>query len=195
MDSDRHSLRAARRLARSGEQYFCGDLHDLSRFRAGSFEPVFCRGVLRHCKDPTRVLSEFHRVFKARGHLFLLGVLCEPDFTELFRALSYFRTVRPKHYWTHNQFLMLVRHMGFHPEVICPVEYLAPLNSWTQPTGVRGLESARNVIENLPTDIGIPGVAAGLAAKLKETRFFVRDNQGLRLRWEVFEMRCMKDAP
>jgi ubiquinone/menaquinone biosynthesis C-methylase UbiE len=95
LDSDPGNLRKARGKKVDRESYARGDLHHL-RYANRFFEAVYCRGVLRHCSNPSAVLAEFHRVLKKDGHLYVLDVFCDAAVVSLCRTLSYFRTAAPK---------------------------------------------------------------------------------------------------
>jgi len=109
IDFDSASVRKAKSQKYSNEVYLCGDLHNL-KFDNNFFEAIFCHGVLRHCNIPSVVLGEFYRVLKNKGQFYIMDVFCEPEALSFCRTLSFFRTVKPKHYWTYNQFLKLLRH-------------------------------------------------------------------------------------
>jgi ubiquinone/menaquinone biosynthesis C-methylase UbiE len=173
-----------------------GDLDRLP-FEAEFFDAIFCRGVLRHCHDPSLALSELSRVLKPDGELYVMDVFCNPNTVELFRVLSYFRTASPKWYWTYNQFIRLLRNK-FRVERIVPFEYETPITDWTQPTGLPGLEAAGHFIGLIFQDQGVPSRVAGLPTiegfqkQLKSLGVLIENNLGMFIHWDMFEMLCLK---
>ena len=59
-----------------------GDAHNL-KFKASTFEAVFCLEVLEHVYKPKEVLKEFKRVLKKGGY----GVFLVPSDSLLFRII------------------------------------------------------------------------------------------------------------
>jgi ubiquinone/menaquinone biosynthesis C-methylase UbiE len=62
-----------------------GDLQDLP-FKEGSFDKIFCIGVIHHVPDPERAVREVSRVLK-KGGLFVMGVYSDEGFQPRYRKL------------------------------------------------------------------------------------------------------------
>jgi SAM-dependent methyltransferase len=54
------------------------DAHDLHMIPDNSADCIVAVGVLLHCRDPRKVLSEFHRVLKAGGILYVAAPFVSP---------------------------------------------------------------------------------------------------------------------
>lgn len=64
------------------------DIHDLPPLYEAQFEAIVCNAVLQYCKDPHKVASEFKRVLKPGGLLFVDAPWVQPfcpDTPDLFR--------------------------------------------------------------------------------------------------------------
>ncbi|KKU47432.1 MAG: Methyltransferase type 11 [Candidatus Woesebacteria bacterium GW2011_GWF2_46_8] len=66
-------------------KFMVGDAHDL-KFKAETFDAVFCLEVLEHVNNPKKVLGEFKRVMKKGGY----GVFLVPSDSLLFRTIWWF---------------------------------------------------------------------------------------------------------
>jgi SAM-dependent methyltransferase len=54
------------------------DAHDLHMVDANSADCVVCVGVLLHCRNPDKVISEFHRILKPGGILYITSPFVSP---------------------------------------------------------------------------------------------------------------------
>lgn len=68
---------------KSKMKFFVGDAHDLSKFKTGEFDAVFCNEVLEHVVSPKKVLSEIKKVMKKNGY----GIFLVPSDSSLFQLV------------------------------------------------------------------------------------------------------------
>ncbi|GAH78635.1 unnamed protein product, partial [marine sediment metagenome] len=55
----------------NGHKVYTGDLHKLP-FENASFDAIYCRHTFEHVLYPHQALSEFHRVLKTGGVIFII---------------------------------------------------------------------------------------------------------------------------
>jgi len=65
------------RARRSGARIFCSDMHSMPMLNDSEFDVVYSSHTLEHAYEPHRVVSEFRRVLKPGGRLYV--VLPYPD--------------------------------------------------------------------------------------------------------------------